>query len=549
VYERLIEDWLDSASERSYQSPFCQMLLAKGHTVLHSSRHSPIEFGKDIIARNPDGNLCAYQLKRNPGSRLSLTQLREIQGQLIQLVSQPIQLPGIPTTTHRSFLVTNGEIDEEAKVALNEIILGLKNAGYQYPEIELITRGPLLAWAKELGSDLWPSELDDISHLLELLIYNGRKFIPLMKVHSLLSKILILEYSKVKRVSAADLRRRITSAALLTGILLRRFRTEDNHYASIVAWTMFAIYAIGACEKFQLSYERNAKKAVELAKEAIFDSLCDLCNELKERRHFIEGNVLIDNFFYSARQLHLSSLMALLWFWGNGKGWPAEKYQSFIQEFIPQKPNGKWLWGEGAIPQFLMYLWFQRAMVSGIAPDIILAELLNAICERNTKSSLEPLASPYYTIEDVIKHNLRHIIGIENDPLKDESPIRASYFAESLMHLLVRTGLKQNCQRIWRSYSKLYLHWFEPKRLWQYCLWHSKEGVERSKQSPVSEEWAKLCEQARDAKGEKVPPILREEKYLLMLWIIIAPHRGTSSAIRMLGRKFNDCWFIEPAYI
>jgi len=178
VYERLIEDWLDSASERSYQSPFCQILIAKGHTVLHSSRHSPIEFGKDIIARAPNGTLCAYQLKGNPGSRLSLAQLRSIQGQLIQLVSQPVQLPGITVKEHRSFLVTNGEIDEEARAAINEIILGLKNAGYSQPEIELITRGPLLAWAKELGASLWPSELEDFSQLLELLVYDGRKIVP-----------------------------------------------------------------------------------------------------------------------------------------------------------------------------------------------------------------------------------------------------------------------------------------------------------------------------------------------------------------------------------
>ncbi len=548
VYERLVEDWLDSASERSYQAPFCQILLARGYTVLHSTRHGPIEFGKDIIARAPGGTLCAYQLKGNPGSRMTAVQLREIKGQLLELVSQPIQLPGIPITDHQSFLVTNGEVEEEARQALSEISLGLKKIGYRYPEIELITRGPLLAWAKELGADLWPSELEDVSGLLELLVYDGRKLLPQIKIHYLLSKTLGLSPKQVKPLSASEVRRRITSAALLTGISLKKFNGNGNHYAAIVAWTMFDIYAFSACEKFQVSYKKHAKQAVELGKAAIMDSLFDLCEELRDRKNLVEGNPFTDTPFFQARHLLLIALMALLWFWCSEKGWPDDDYKLFIEDFIPRKPNGQWLRGEGAIPQWLIYLWFLRAVDSTVAPDFHLSGLLNAVCQRNTRKDYEPLASPYYTIEDVVRHQLRQVLGEEKDPLKDESPLRASYSAEGLMHLLARTGLKQTCQKIWPDYSRLYPHWFEPKRLWQYCLLRSEDGIERSRQLTESENWTNLCEQARDARGEQVPSLLREDKYLLMLWAIIAPHRATASAVRLLGRRFNECWFLQPAY-
>ena len=547
MYERLIENWLDSASERSYQAPFCQMLLAKGYTVLHSTRHGPIEFGKDIIARAPNGTLCAYQLKGNPGSRLTSVQVRDIQGQLIQLVSQPVQLPGLPVADHHSFLVTNGEVDEEARQALVEIGQGLRNAGYRYPEIELLTRGSMLAWAKELGTDLWPSEMEDISALLEMLVHDGRKFVPQIKLHTLLCKLLGLEYRGRKRLSAADVRRRITSAALLTGISLKNFLVKENHYASIMAWTMFAVYAIGVCEKYQISYENNGKQAVRLAKWAIFDNLCDLCDELKGRRHLVEGNAVTDTLFYPVRQLLLSALMALLWFWANEVGWSNEEQKYFVEKFIPRQPQKGWLWGEGAIPQWLIYLWFLRARDATPAPDLHLAGLLKAVCEQNKKEH-ESLASPYYTAEDIIRHQLNQVLGKEEDPLKDEGGFRDSYSTEGLMHLLVRTGLKRTCQSIWPDFSLLSQHWFEPSQLWQYCLWRSEEGVERSRQSPVSEKWENLCEQARDSKGVQVPRPLREDKYLLMLWTIIAPHRATSSTVRLLGRRFNECWFLKPAY-
>ncbi len=46
VVERLVESWLDSQTERRYQSAFVQMLVSEGWTVLHSTRHSALEFGR-----------------------------------------------------------------------------------------------------------------------------------------------------------------------------------------------------------------------------------------------------------------------------------------------------------------------------------------------------------------------------------------------------------------------------------------------------------------------------------------------------------------------
>ena len=108
MLERLLEYWLDSVNERSYQAAFCQLLAAQGFKILHSTRHMPIEFGKDVIAVGPDGVTCAYQLKGNPGSRLTLNQFREIAPQLNELVTQRIIFPGLRRGPHRSYLVTNG---------------------------------------------------------------------------------------------------------------------------------------------------------------------------------------------------------------------------------------------------------------------------------------------------------------------------------------------------------------------------------------------------------------------------------------------------------
>jgi hypothetical protein len=155
VLERLIESWLDSASERSYQAPFCQMLAAEGHLVVHSTRHSQIEFGKDIISIDSEGVPCAFQLKGNPGERLTLNQLRDIKGQLLELVTQGIVHPGVAKgSRHRCYLVTNGETDEEVHRSLDDINRELESYGFGANRIELWSRGHLLEMATRLGASL-----------------------------------------------------------------------------------------------------------------------------------------------------------------------------------------------------------------------------------------------------------------------------------------------------------------------------------------------------------------------------------------------------------
>ena len=118
VAERLLESWLDNQTERRYQPAFIQMLVSEGWTVLHNTRHSPIELGKDVIARDPKGFLHCFQLKGNPGSRVTKSEAASLLDQFHELVRLP---PGpeflnYPHENHVAIFVTNGEIDEEARL-------------------------------------------------------------------------------------------------------------------------------------------------------------------------------------------------------------------------------------------------------------------------------------------------------------------------------------------------------------------------------------------------------------------------------------------------
>ena len=155
MIEKLLENWLDSASERSYQPVFVQMLVADGYRVLHSSRHCLLEYGKDILAIAPDGVGCAFQLKGDPKGRMKVDEFRKsIQPQLVQLLAQRPSYPGFPREPHRAYLVSNGQFEEEVQIAAREM------DGY-LAKLELWSRGHLLDACLRHAKTLWPGELTE----------------------------------------------------------------------------------------------------------------------------------------------------------------------------------------------------------------------------------------------------------------------------------------------------------------------------------------------------------------------------------------------------
>ena len=104
--ERLVEDWLTRASERSYQTPFAQSLLADGMQVLRLG-HSSHEHGKDLIAIDGKGRVHAYQLKDGD---LDLKDFEKGFGQITALVETQVEHPAVSgQPRHQPWLVISGQ--------------------------------------------------------------------------------------------------------------------------------------------------------------------------------------------------------------------------------------------------------------------------------------------------------------------------------------------------------------------------------------------------------------------------------------------------------
>lgn len=540
MIERLVENWLDNASERSYQRCFCQMLSGQGFRILHNTEHTPLEFGKDVLAFSPSGDLVGYQLKGNPGQTLKPRDFSQIRGQLEQLATLAIAIPGTSKRVpDECYLVTNGEIDEAVYHQILLLNESLAERGHPPDKIKTITRGALLKWANELGLSLWPSEIEDFANLVKILNHEGNEMLPAKLLDSLLRHTLSFE----KKLKAPELRRRITSAAIITAIALHSFSRKQNHYAEITAWTMFITYTIAACEKNNLSFAKNGAEAVSIARDAIYDLLGLMCQEVHESPVLSEGDVFSEFAFYRPRALLIYSLMAIYWIWSEAEGWKRAEHKLIVEDIVPANLPDQWLWGEGAVPHFLTYLWYRKNHDATVRPDMMTAAVLRELMA-NKFGDGPHLASPYYGIEDVVRHKYSGPLG-RDDPFEGDSFEGTSYFAESLMIFLVRANLKQNCKGLWPDFTKLSHERLIPDRPWQFCLYRTGEAATNETQIyPRTFGWEELQDIAREHAAHDVPDVLKADPLLLLLFINIFPFRASFSAMKFLHKKFDGMWFL-----
>jgi hypothetical protein len=540
VLERLVEYWLDSVNERTYQPAFIQMLVSDGHRILHSTRHAPIEFGKDVITVAPDGVPCAYQLKGNPSGRLTHSQFREILPQIQELVTMSIAHPSAPAQNHRSYLVTNGFIEEEVQRAISDLNIGWERQGRPPNSLHVIDRGEFLRLANALGPAIWPFNIQNLNAFMELLAHDGRDELPVGKLTVMLESMYELE-AENPLAARLELDRRASSTAVLISVSLRNFGIRENHFAVITAWTLYITHTIAACGRANLPISTTIQNSIAAARAAILDSLSDLTDEAIQSQHLIEGDVISDAPFYHARVTLLAALASVYLLWCDREAIGNSNIPRIL-EFVSNSSIEKSLWGEAVVPQILARSWGTGKGDHGRAEQFVVDTLITIVGCQAGEDGFLPLASPYFHISAVVLWQLGLETGFEDGDVGKSNFGHSAHFAEPLLILAVRAGLKELCQAVWPLYTKLVHQSFEVEEPWQYCLVRAERGVNHSVVPVSARQWADLQAAAAEIATPKVPDALRADPLLLLLFTIIAPHRATPDVVRYLDWCFNDVW-------
>lgn len=523
--DKIIENWLDNASERSYQPIFCQYLIKAGYQLIHSTRHNASEHGKDIIAIDPDGIPCAFQLKGNPGARITLDYYRrDLQYQLSALTDQVIQNPAIDQTIpHKSYFVTNGRIEEDVSIAITQKNSKNDQDGISQRNIHIIARDQLLSKLTSLGNSLWPSEIDENRVLLEMIAMRGNELYPLKRFHELLIDMLCLRETD-KKPSQKSLQRRVSSVILVSSICLGPFSQKKNYWAIVTAWTQTAIYLISCLSRWGLA-KKEIMLSITMIESLIADSLLELLKETAGRKEALlsEGDIITDYIAYPWRYTLLLSIFSVVFLADYKEIRENTELKSSLSTLLINKRIPLKVFGEYSIPGLIFH---SRALwIIGMVDD---ARNLSRAIFKSAVSGLPPV---YYTPEEIIEDNLSAIFTSFKPTLKDKGSTKSSWMVRQAYMNMVQLDFFDECAECWNSYSLSVSKEFHPKEVWQYCLIYSKDGKNESYVPGVTGEWDVLRNSLDNQSPQEIPEVLSNNPTLLMLWGLIAPHRFTLAAL------------------
>lgn len=532
MIERVIENWLVKTNERSFEVPFCNILASKGYTVLHMTRHSAIEFGKDIIAVAPDGIPCAFQLKSVPGGRIRLRDWRDgIKDQSFDLVVGAINHPSIDSKVHhRAYLVTNGEIEEEVTRAIDDMNRTWENQGQTHLKLRTIVKGEIIQDAIDLRTDLWVKDLDETKLLLELFLSDGRDNLPKDKLVKLIESVVPVSTKQREiQLNNNESNRRLASAALLCSIAISNYTQEQNYFAEIEGWMIYVAILMAFVEQRNLDV-RYWDNELNIAEYAIFNALSDIYSELKKREHFVEGNPLYDPYVYRVRITLLLSLISVYAIWKDFNGSDNEdEEKEIIRKFIDENKKYTEIWGEGAIVQLIVFYMYYRRINSTPEPDGLIIQLIQFICVTAKRDSRIHLFSPYSDAERV----LTDILNLTDDPPFDTINGN-SYVIASLISLVVKRNWKQSLKLLWPDITKIRIIEFKPDVISDFYRWRCEKGRYIHLEPQHTQEWSELKKFANTVFEDNIPKLIRNNPALFLLFLIVFPHRCNADATKWL---------------
>jgi hypothetical protein len=545
MIERVIEDWLDSVSEKAFEVPFAQLLSLEGFTVVHMARpHGPMEQGKDILAFAKDTTPFAFQLKAGD---LTLKNWRDpnqpLKGQVEDLLDLPIQHPSFQhATEHQSVLVTTGVLDDTLRQEIDQFNEGRKAKGKSILKVWL--KGHIQQQILSSLSAFIPSKLPNFRDFLQLLLVDGTGVPDKEKLSMFLRERRPL---KIKKASDNAIRATCAELVILSTHLVAPYQSVDNFISEIEVWTMVASQLmIIACSSKKSS--QIAVDSLALIEIAIWKALQGLSQEILERESYIEGNPWADACVYQARITHVAGFLGAAVLWERLFGEEVNAVGA-LKKFCDNNQKQMFLWGEGAVPSFLALGWALDTISPGLDMELFLFRIIGHIISQFNKnvsaekekgggaasasSTVSVLSDPYITITQILNRG----IGGSASPI-ESSNAGQSYVLESLVKILVNRLFRVHLTSLWGGIAQTAFETYYPTSNVSLWNWNNgKEGSIESRYTPSPTSWMKLLEETRHPNMELLPPLPFQGPHFLLMMLLSMPHRINPSIVLALEQS------------
>jgi hypothetical protein len=537
--EKLIEIWLDNAGEREYQFAFRNALLFAGYTVLHDTSHTSLELGKDIIAIDEKGQLIAFQLKGNPGGRITLSQWQQMLPQINTLIYQPITHPNVKKgRKHQAYLVTNGEIHEEVYAAIAAYNSEVERTKPTRNPLKTLARGELLKMLLAAADTLWPAEISTQRDILNVYSAPGDAVVPLKLFSGILTSI--LRTGESDRYSSTA----VAAAHLVTSLLAAVWIEKRNFFEA----TKLNVVLCAAVSAYLDKWKRKRKKDMRFADQIIYDVRATLkefildCMNICQRGPPLNSSIFAEFAYYHPRKKMIAGLLSAAWL-DPELALPIEA-RDFIWEFVCKTKHREFLFSEGIVPFCLSEFWALSDMQGTRRPDVNIAALVNDIINTNgSEDQSRHLPNPYFDLEDVLIWRYQPVVGFRISDIDDDSCYRRSWFLESLFFLLARRNYKQTCRIYWPEITRFLHVRTRLKFEWQFGLCACDDASAEDRVLATPRSWSEIVAECGAEFEPFIPDYLKSKPVLVLMFCLFVPYRMDKDVVMWLDRAFSNAWY------
>lgn len=541
VLEKLIENWLDNQTERKYQPAFVQMLVALGWEVLHNTRHSQIELGKDVIARDPEGRLFAFQLKGNPGTRIKKSEAGKMLPQIRELLLYvPEHYRKTKNEKHYAVLLTNGGVDEEANLLFSQIDEEVNNG--QHPaavSFERWSRGTFLTMLKETITYVWPTSISGTKDLLTFMTSDGREIADFRKLGLLFDGLNCPKASKAREKNSS-----IASILFISELAKYEYYSENNHYSLF----LISVLAVVSCMRHADS--RSRIDVISKYSDMCIAHAIDLLTEAKNKgfeagKVWFQSDPSAESDLQFERQRILADVASIIILHHrSGKlEFDDENMNSYLIDLVHHSYRHPQIWGYAAAPSIFFGFWALSNQVGARILERNLAAYLRDLIYRsrgksNDQNSVPP---PYYDFETcwAFRQKLKNI---GDDSIFEDNWESRVWFLEAIFLVLVSRNCKVTCKEVWYDLSKVDHHDFDGFSGDFFSPTLARRGKSVTKILHEGN-WNALVEKVTTQNNGKMLDDIANLDWVIAAYISIVPYRAWTEIIIWLNDRFGRPWY------
>jgi hypothetical protein len=517
VVERVIEDWLIKADERSYQMSFAAYLSKVGHTIRYVSRHSTLEHGKDLVTTK-GREIHAYQLK---AGNIDKGGWRSIREEVREAAIVPIEIPGLPRRVpDHAYLVLTGYVSDGVQ---NEIsLINDDHASKNYATIHIIDLASLVAAFVSVFDSFLPRSIQLFHELVHLYLRDGRE--PCDK--PVLDKALTSVLGAFPKKRPAG--RSFSDLVVATEFSSASMRRSENFVGVIDAWVITACQILRAARSGKLA-PKTWRPSFDRCAEVIEEAADGLAAEAAKRVDFLDDSSLLDGAVLQYRRTivlgYLGARINSRFIQGDDV---REESADLLTVALRERPCG--VWSEGSWNYRVnLALALGRTPLGQRVAERLVVDWLDHGCPEKKPF----LADPYSSVLDAL--SLKHAFFVQTG--RETREERVSYTADAAAGYLARRTLRQTLASRWPRFSRFQLASMKPPRSWDELAWHNDAGRVEVETLPLTGSWAAMQKRAASQRSKLFGD---DELWLLPYFLCAYPHRTAPGLSGELDYRLSE---------